>query len=76
VTNEDLNNLHYVSCVIKETLRLRGPANGTIRQIDTNGFKINGIHIPQNSILHVNNMETFYFYSLLYLISLIRFLHM
>ena len=55
MTNEDLNNLPYVSCVIKETLRLRGPANGTIRKIDTNDFKINGIHIPKNSVMHVNN---------------------
>ena len=54
ITNEDLNNLNYVSCVIKETLRLWPPAQGTIRVVDSNDFKINGIHIPKNTFIHVN----------------------
>lgn len=54
ITNEDLNNLNYVSCVIKETLRLWPPAQGTIRVVDSNDFKINGIHIPKNTFIHLN----------------------
>ena len=54
ITNEDLNNLTYVSSVIKETLRLRPVVNTPFREINTNDFKINGIHIPKGAMLHVN----------------------
>jgi cholesterol 24(S)-hydroxylase len=53
VTNEDLGRLHYLSCVVKETLRLWTPANGTVREVNIDDFKINGLHIPKNTFIHV-----------------------
>ena len=53
ITYEDLSRLNYVSCVIKETLRLWPPANGTVRRVDTDDFNIDGLNIPKDTIIHV-----------------------
>ena len=53
VTNEDLANLKYTSCVIKETLRKWPPANGTLRKIDVDDYKIENYLIPRDSLVHV-----------------------
>ena len=58
VTNEDLINLNYLSCVIKETLRLWSPANGTAREINTTDFKIGNLNIPSGAIVQV--FESFF----------------
>lgn len=62
ITSEDLNNLIYVSCVVKETLRLWPPANGTVRMIDTDDFYINGMNIPKGTLFHVNNIVNRFFH--------------
>ena len=62
ITNEDLNKLEYVSCVIKETLRKWPPANLPMRQVNTNDFKINGISIPKGALLHVKINSKFSIY--------------
>lgn len=53
ITYEDLSGLNYISCVIKETLRLWPPANGTVRKVDTDDFSINGLKIPKHTTVHV-----------------------
>ena len=53
ITNEDLSKLKYVSSVIKETLRIWPPANGTFRNVDIDNFTINGLKIPKNTPIHV-----------------------
>lgn len=53
VKNEDLPNMPYVSCVIKESLRLWPPAGGGSRRINTDDFKINGLHIPNGTMIMV-----------------------
>ena len=55
ITNEDLTNLNYVSCVIKETLRLWAPAASPIREVNVDDFKINGINIPKGAMVATTN---------------------
>ena len=43
----------YVSCVIKESLRLWPPASGGVRNVDVNDFKIDGFLVPNGSIIIV-----------------------
>ena len=53
ITNEDLFNLPYVSCVIKESLRLWPPASGGVRNVNIHDFKIDDYLIPNGSIIIV-----------------------
>ncbi len=55
ITNEDLAKLNYVSSVIKETLRLWSPAESPAREINVDDFEINGINIPNGSIILSSN---------------------
>lgn len=55
ITNEDLNNLNYVSCVIKETLRLWAPVSSPTREVNVDDFQINGINIPKGAVVLTNN---------------------
>ena len=54
ITNEVLNNLNYVSCVIKETLRLWPPALAPSREVNVKDFHVNGIIIPKGTLITTN----------------------
>ncbi len=64
ITYEDLSGLNYISCVIKETLRLWPPANGTVRKVDTDDFSINGLKIPKHTTVHVCIFSNTFFASI------------
>ena len=46
---EDVGKLAYLEMVIKETLRLKGPAHGTSRHNKYTSADINGIHFPKGT---------------------------
>ena len=51
---EDLTKLVYTETIIKETLRLKTPLAGTIRQcIKNHGASVNGVHFPKGTQLFV-----------------------
>ena len=45
--------------MIKESLRLWSPANGTVRQVNISDFKIEELSIPKGATIHVK----YYFYA-------------
>ncbi|XP_041359178.1 taurochenodeoxycholic 6 alpha-hydroxylase-like [Gigantopelta aegis] len=53
ITFENLDNLTYMSCLIKETLRLYPAASMVFREAVHNDY-INGYFIPAGTILNVN----------------------
>lgn len=51
---EDVNKLEYVGMVWKETLRLYPPVPVTFRDVNRQGYKIDGYEVPYNTQVLVN----------------------
>ena len=49
-SDEDLSSLPYTNAVITETLRLYAPVVNTWRNVQTDNFKVEGYHIPKNTV--------------------------
>ena len=54
ISNDDLNKLEYLNLVVKETLRMWPIVPQIFREVDGNGFKINGTDVPQGTIVAVS----------------------
>lgn len=50
---EDLSKLEYTNLVWKEALRLYPPAPVTFRDVDRDGYTIDGLAIPKGTIIIV-----------------------
>ena len=57
IKQEDLAELQYTSCVIKETLRLWPVAPG-LNRVSAGDFEINSMKIPPNSWVQVEREGT------------------
>jgi cytochrome P450 len=49
VTFDDLTNLEYLECTLKETLRKYPPAVQFMREINEEEYSINGINFPRGT---------------------------
>ena len=59
VDYEDLSRLNYCDNVIKETLRMYPPAVGTFREVNRDGFILEGYPIPKGTNLMVSGKGQF-----------------
>ena len=50
---EDVQKLGYLEMIIKESLRLKGPAVGTTRQCQSHGASISGVFFPKGTKFNV-----------------------
>ena len=55
----DLSRLNYCDNVIKETLRMYPPVAVTFREVNRDGFTLEGYHIPKGTNLMVRNTVLF-----------------
>lgn len=50
----DIIKLKYLDCVIKETLRMKGPAFGTMRVCKNDNVVVEGVHFPKETAVFVS----------------------
>ena len=58
ISNDDLNKFEYLNLVMKETLRMWPIAPQIFREVDGNGFKINGIDVPKGAMVAVSRVAS------------------
>jgi len=56
-TEKIIKEAKYLDCVIKESLRLRPPAYGISRLLDSNDFIVNGVNIPGKTEINIKILE-------------------
>ena len=58
ISNDNLNRMEYLNLVVKETLRMWPIVPQIFREVDGNGFKINGIDVPKGAIVAVSRVAS------------------
>ncbi|KAH9686490.1 cytochrome P450 98A3 [Citrus sinensis] len=54
MTEADFQNLHYLQCVVKESMRLHPPTPLMLPHKANADVKISGYNVPKGSVVHVN----------------------
>ncbi|RZC86910.1 hypothetical protein C5167_030263 [Papaver somniferum] len=54
VEEKDINQMNYLKCVVKETLRLHAPVPTVVRMNSSDSVKIGGYDIPSNTGIFIN----------------------
>ncbi|KAI8883547.1 cytochrome P450 [Backusella circina FSU 941] len=57
-TIEDTKKMEYIYQIMKETLRINGPAPNVVTRVATDDCELAGIFIPKGTLLNVNIFET------------------
>ncbi|KAI8980475.1 cytochrome P450 [Pilobolus umbonatus] len=57
-TSEQLREMEYLDCIIKENLRLNPPAPGTVPRKATKDTELNNIVIPKGTIINIHISAT------------------
>jgi len=54
VEESDVNKMHYLKCVIKETLRVHPPAPLVVPRVSGSDVKLKGYDIPAKTTIYIN----------------------
>ena len=54
VEERDVNKMHYLKCVIKETLRMHPPVALVVPRVTRSDIKLKGYDIPAKTTVHIN----------------------
>ncbi|KAI8879153.1 cytochrome P450 [Backusella circina FSU 941] len=57
-TVEDTKQMEYINQIMKETLRINGPASTVVTRVSTEDSELAGSFIPKGTLLNINIFET------------------
>jgi cytochrome P450 len=57
-TVEDTKQMEYINQIMKETLRMNGPASTVVTRVSTEDSELAGSFIPKGTLLNVNIFDT------------------